>query len=56
MTLNTYLAALLVASATVLAGCEKQADTYPISGEQCGPEDPVKTLDAADCYIPPAVN
>lgn len=56
MTPNKYLAALLVASAAILAGCEKDSNTYPISGEQCGPDDPVKTLDAEDCYIPPAVN
>lgn len=31
-----------------LIGCEEQ-DTYPITGEECGPDDPVKTLDAADC-------
>ncbi|RLK00471.1 hypothetical protein [Ruegeria conchae] len=53
---NKYLSALLVASSVILAGCEKEAETYPITGEQCGPEDPVKTLDAEDCYIPPAVN
>ncbi|MEX0306104.1 MAG: hypothetical protein AB3N12_01850 [Ruegeria sp.] len=56
MNLNKYLAAFLVASTAILAACEKGSDTYPISGEQCGPEDPVKTLDAEDCYIPPAVN
>ncbi len=56
MTLNKSLAVLLVASVAVLAGCEKEADTYPLTGQQCGPEDPVKTLDAEDCYIPPAVN
>lgn len=56
MTTNTVLTALLVASAAILAGCEKDADTYPITGAQCGPDDPVKTLDATDCYIPPAVN
>ena len=25
---------------------------YPVSGEECGPDDPVLTLDAADCAIP----
>ena len=41
---------ILVALSLVLGvtGCEKQ-DTYPITGEACGPEDPVKTLDAKDC-------
>lgn len=47
---------LLIASAAVLSACEKSSDTYPVSGEQCGPNDPVKTLDAEDCFIPPAVN
>lgn len=27
--------------------------TYPITGEECGPDDPVKALDASDC-LPPA--
>ncbi len=56
MTLKPYLAALLMVSAAFLTACEKQSDTYPITGEQCAPEDPVQTLDAGDCYIPPAVN
>lgn len=47
---------VLLASAAILSACEKSTDTYPVTGEQCGPDDPVKTLDAADCYIPPAVN
>lgn len=36
----------------LLQGCETQGQ-YPVSGEQCGPEDPVKELDAGDC-MPPA--
>jgi len=31
-----------------LAACENDK-TYPISGEDCTPKDPVQTLDAADC-------
>ncbi|NVO57698.1 hypothetical protein HW561_18020 [Rhodobacteraceae bacterium B1Z28] len=54
--LNKSLAVLLLISAAVLSACEKSSESYPITGEQCGPEDPVKTLDAADCYVPPAVN
>ena len=50
------LAAMLMISAVLVSACEKDSDTYPVTGEQCGPVDPVKTLDAADCYIPPAVN
>lgn len=33
-----------------LVACEP-AQTYPISGEACGPDDPVQSLDAADCVI-----
>ncbi|MFA3915361.1 hypothetical protein [Ruegeria hyattellae] len=42
-----------VATLALLGACTKE-NTYPVTGEQCGPEDPVKTLDAADCYVPPA--
>ncbi len=53
--LNKSLAALMMA-AMLLSACEKTAETYPVTGEQCGPEDPVQTLDAADCNIlPPGV-
>lgn len=31
-----------------LAACEDD-NKYPISGEDCGPDDPVQTLDASDC-------
>ncbi|WP_170376001.1 MULTISPECIES: hypothetical protein [Ruegeria] len=48
------LITLMLASSLVLAACEKEPETYPITGEECGPEDPVKTLDAEDCFIPPA--
>ncbi|PJI84298.1 hypothetical protein BC777_3840 [Yoonia maricola] len=36
----------------ILAGCATEG-TYPISGEECGPDDPVLTLDAADCTVLP---
>jgi hypothetical protein len=45
MKLVPLLALLLVASCTAV-------DRYPVSGEECGPNDPVLTLDAADCTIP----
>lgn len=37
-------------SAAFLAACAKP-DQYPLSGQECGPEDPVQELDAsiADC-------
>jgi hypothetical protein len=34
-----------------LASCAREG-TYPLSGEECGPDDPVLTLDAADCMAP----
>ncbi len=52
--LNKTIVAFMMTAAMFLSACEKDADTYPVSGEQCGPEDPVKTLDAADCDILPA--
>ena len=41
----TLLALVLVVS------CAEEGK-YPISGEACGPDDPVLTLDAADCTVP----
>lgn len=29
-----------------------EPNTYPVSGEQCDPKDPVLELDAADCGMP----
>ncbi|WP_209598391.1 hypothetical protein [Ruegeria sp. HKCCSP351] len=52
--LNKSLAALMMISAMLLSACENKGETYPVTGEQCGPNDPVKTLDAEDCYVPPA--
>lgn len=39
----------LTALVALLSACAPAAGTYPISGEECGPDDPVKTLDASDC-------
>ena len=43
--------ALILAATLALAACTAP-DTYPITGEACGPEDPVKELDASDCLPP----
>lgn len=37
--------------AAALLACSAPG-TYPISGEECDPDDPVQGLDASDC-IPP---
>ncbi|WP_299725521.1 hypothetical protein [uncultured Tateyamaria sp.] len=34
-----------------LSACEPP-DRYPVSGEQCGPEDPVLDLSVDDCTPP----
>lgn len=34
-----------------IASCAAEG-RYPISGEECGPNDPVLRLDAADCTVP----
>ena len=49
-----YIVPLLALLATIFVlGCE-QKDQYPVSGEECGPDDPVKSLDVSDC-VPPAL-
>ncbi len=56
MTVFKPLALVLLVAAATLSACEKEPDSYPVTGETCAPTDPVQTLDAADCYVPPAVN
>ena len=34
-----------------LAACT-EAETYPLSGEECAPDDPVHQISAADCVSP----
>lgn len=34
-----------------LLGCT-QPGTYPVTGQECAPGDPVQELDAADCAVP----
>jgi len=34
----------------LLAACAEEG-RYPVSGEECGPDDPVLSLDASDCTI-----
>jgi len=42
----------MIVALILLQACETP-DQYPVSGEECGPEDPVKELDASNC-LPPA--
>ena len=48
MTLPRALAAL--AAALLLTACSEPG-RYPVTGEQCGPDDAVQTLDASDCLV-----
>ena len=43
----------IVIMALAVSGCAENA--YPISGETCGPDDPVQTLDAGDCTVLPGI-
>ncbi|WP_299686865.1 hypothetical protein [uncultured Tateyamaria sp.] len=45
------LLCLCLAALGVLAACETP-DTYPVSGEACAPDDPVKDLSAENCTPP----
>ncbi len=45
--------AVILGLPMILSACERQ-NTYPVSGEECGPDDPVKTLDEGDCKPPVA--
>ncbi len=40
----------LLTMTLAIIGCSTP-DHYPISGQECGPNDPVKDLSAADCTI-----
>ncbi|MEO1638309.1 MAG: hypothetical protein AAFU41_03555 [Pseudomonadota bacterium] len=45
----SYLAIIMILAA--VAGCT-DPDHYPISGQECSPDDPVLDMDAADCMPP----
>ncbi len=49
----THLKTLLAALALVAAAACENPETYPISGEECGPDDPVQGLSLDNC-TPPA--
>ena len=41
-----------LAAALFLTACAEPG-RYPVTGAECGPDDPVKTLDASDCLAAP---
>ena len=43
------LALMATFSAMVLLAACTAPETYPVSGEACGPDDAVKQVDALDC-------
>jgi hypothetical protein len=51
--MNSVKILCLMCALLVMAACENEGK-YPISGEDCGPEDTVQSLDAADCVATPA--
>lgn len=38
----------MISLVLLISGCIRE-DRYPITGEECGPDDPVRGLDASDC-------
>jgi hypothetical protein len=51
--MKRFLQIALAVMTLGLTGCVE--GKYPISGETCGPDDPVLKLDANDCVVPPGV-
>ena len=49
--MNRLVQVFLIAVALGISGCAEPG-RYPVSGEECGPQDPVLDLDAADCQVP----
>jgi hypothetical protein len=47
-TMRPLISVAAVFAVLAVTGCDRQ-ETYPVSGEECGPTDPVRTLDASDC-------
>lgn len=46
--------ALVLLATLFLSACE-DPNRYPVSGEECGPDDPVKTLDGSIVSCVPTV-
>lgn len=46
----------IIAAAALVLGLAACAtpETYPVSGEECNPDDPVQSFEAADCLPPQA--
>ncbi|MDJ1008772.1 MAG: hypothetical protein QNJ13_13230 [Paracoccaceae bacterium] len=42
---------MTIAALALLAGCT-EPDTYPVSGEECAPDDPVQTIEVFECDVP----
>ncbi|GAW34404.1 hypothetical protein RA2_01452 [Roseovarius sp. A-2] len=46
--MKNLIALALVGMLSAIAGCT-DSHHYPVSGEECGPNDPVQTMDTSDC-------
>lgn len=42
---------VMLAAFATISGCT-DSDHYPISGQECSPDDPVHDLSASDCMPP----
>jgi hypothetical protein len=51
-TMKRLVQIVLISATLGISGCAEPGH-YPVSGEDCKPNDPVKDLNAADCIVPP---
>ena len=47
--------ALILMAAAMVSACEDPS-RYPVSGEECGPQDPVQTIDGSIASCVPATS
>lgn len=50
-TMKRLVQIVLISATVAISGCAEQG-YYPVSGEECKPNDAVKDLSAADCVVP----
>lgn len=50
-TMKRIVQILMISMTLVMAGCAEPG-RYPVTGEECKPDDPVKDLSAPDCIVP----
>ncbi|MGX0877710.1 hypothetical protein ACSSV4_002403 [Roseovarius sp. MBR-154] len=54
--MTTFSRLALVLFATLMLSACEDPNRYPVSGEECGPDDPVKTIDGSISSCVPAAS